>query len=476
MVIILSDDYLNENINYNTIKYLSIKSWQLGFARFALMWSWWIWVIVYKMLFMGQHLIEREIQGSLSVDAFPPRFGLATCNSYARNCDDLFQSVQDMPYCSESSFRPYADEHTRQCRFVASTDVLRDSGEDLFMIATHMSFFKLLDDCKPDRDNDFQCNGLWRMLDKTGFKQTTKDHPGKPLDDYFIADVERYTLHIGHHFYTSSESKEFKEVHINDMPGGWRSDQRAAGNTKDWYPSLCVRKQCAPGSLTLDMLNLTLRVEEPDGRDALQLQPPEKKAKYWHERDDFLKKKTLNANRYPMLSWNEVDVIPVGALLKMANVSLDPTPDDASSARLTGINLEVRIEYSNRRSWIGAKVWPWSHQQAEYTYSVRPLQDAKLDFDVKVTEESARAKKLKIIRGIRILFIQTGSILEWDLFTLLVVVSASSSLWMIMQLVLDSLLVYVGKHADKYMSLVYEMKEFDACPSKTRPSARVIRF
>eukprot|EP00928_Gymnodinium_smaydae_P055416 TRINITY_DN38974_c0_g1_i1.p1 TRINITY_DN38974_c0_g1~~TRINITY_DN38974_c0_g1_i1.p1 ORF type:complete len:469 (-),score=33.61 TRINITY_DN38974_c0_g1_i1:110-1516(-) len=458
MVLIISDSWMNENVTYNTIKYVSIMQWQLGFMRYAIMVGVGAWLVVYKMLFLGQHLINREIDANVRLTLNTPRFGLPLCDDMSRHCNHAFQSLSDLPYCLQCSARPFPESYIKQCKYYDTLSVFSESNREKTMILTYLADYHQVVDCVPSVENDFSCDGIYRFLQQhigmnDARTQNTSSKDAFPIEEFFVADIERYTLHVEHSFHTTSGSKRIQKFFVKDMPGGWCQMQGEATQCK-WHPSLCIANECSEGSLTTDMLNVSVEYDDERGRDAT--------SRFWKRPN------SLRANDYPMLTWNASDVFTVGGILDMAGIKLDvdANTSEEQSLRKSGLTIEMQIEYTNVHPWIGLWVWPWSASKPDYTFKFRQVPEM-LAPDVIVSEDSSklvqgRAGSIRHHKkGILLKVTQIGSLLEWDTFSLLVLVSATGSLWLGIQLALDLFLLYLSNYAAKYTEIIYDMRAVD---------------
>jgi len=229
---------LDEIVPYPTPKIARIKDSKLGLLRYALMFIILIYVVGYQIMWRGNHLENKDLTGVYQLQlAHPTRHN---CDPQIMECMQNFTSMSKLPYCSQS---PEAGPIKLPCQYWDAQQLMQVTDQGL-MIPTHIATFQQTRGCQPSAANNFSCVGyLYDFLDNKGEVQAdTKRGEATPIDEFFVADIERYTLMIDH----SVRSTLGRRSYASDMVGYWldckRENQSDAGCLQ--RPIACEHKNC----------------------------------------------------------------------------------------------------------------------------------------------------------------------------------------------------------------------------------------
>ena len=206
---------------YTTTRLVVIRDRRLGLLRFALLFSCFVWVVVYQLYVKRGWADETPLSGgSLVLGINPTRNdkGEKHCHCYGgkesplcgkEECYDDFTNSSDLPYCKLSTL-PYAHDK-KDCIWVDANNVITEYASTLFM-ATQIEY----------KYQEFNSN-----LSESGsyINPLTADgaygnlwldvpHSEKPTEynrEFYITDVEKYTLLIQH---ATNERPELTSEHI----------------------------------------------------------------------------------------------------------------------------------------------------------------------------------------------------------------------------------------------------------------------
>lgn len=485
---------------YPTPKIARIKDSKLGLLRYALMFLIIIYVVGYQIMWRGNHLETQELSGvyQLQLDA-PTR---NNCDPMNVECMQNFTSMSGLPYCSQS---PSAGPIKLPCEYWDANQ-LRQITDQGLMIPTHSTTYFQTAGCKPSVMNNWTCVGwLYDFLDKKGERQEKRGQ-ATPIDDIFIADIERYTLMIDH----SARSTLGSRTYAADMVGYWldcntenQSDARCVPR-----PITCGHKRCMDKEHTLaqtrtlehapkfrgDRRSLSLAHVKTEiashrrkkaksfqkiGPDAnvnenlLSEEPAENKEVLSQAAvslsgpngKDNLPSRVEHLESLGVVSLSQGDIFTIGTLLRAANVSLDKRRHDVpswigGSYRSSGFVLVIRIHYSNIESWLGMKVLPWNVQGPTLHYTYRITKHASHDDymlrEVKKGGPRNDSRVVKEYHGIRVLVEQSGSVAVWDNIQLLLILTTTLALMAVSNCITDTVALYALPSSDAYWSVKYE--------------------
>mmetsp|Transcript_153814 Transcript_153814/g.271443 ORF Transcript_153814/g.271443 Transcript_153814/m.271443 type:complete len:523 (-) Transcript_153814:113-1681(-) len=474
---------------YPTPKIARIKDSRLGLLRWSLICGIFAYVLIYQIMWKGNHLEMAEITGVHQMTLSHPTRG--NCNPMDVSCMQNFSSMADLPYCAQS---PIQSSIHLPCEFwdAASLRQITDEG---MLIPTHYSQFRQTKGCKPSAINNWTCVGwLYDFMDKKGHVQLVRGQ-AKPVRDVFIADVERFTLRIDHSVkaHVGARAYDYEMAgSLIDCASTYECTQR---------PLNCTRTDGCPTSLLPANAQLVGQKPSPPRvrgtSSPLALLQTDVKPGKWapgrsrsrprdKQRQSSLlaagkdKQMSLSAagNETPGLprhsgwwapelifeSTDEGDVFSIAALLRAANVSMDQrrhsTPSYiGGSYRSSGFVLVIRLYYSNHEPWLGLKVWPWRKSGPTMRYTYRVTKHASHeDFVLRKVAPGSTAEDRLVdeYHGIRILIEQSGVVAVWDNLQLLLILTTTLALMAVSSCITDTYALYILPEKDEYWAIKYE--------------------
>jgi hypothetical protein len=147
------------------------------------------------------------------------------------------------------------------------------------------------------------------------------------------------------------------------------------------------------------------------------------------------------------------DVIPLGVLLKLADVELDSDLNYAGeSSRYTGVAIQVDVSYENRHPF----QWDfWVSSEIHYTYRVTalPIESYKAT-RTQVLENGDRV--LQDLHGVFIYFSVQGDIAYFDFTQLQIVLTTLVSFVSVISLFMRCYAEYVWTHRESFRSSSYD--------------------
>lgn len=477
---------LDQFFPYPTPKIARIKDSRLGLLRLSLIFGISAYVLLYQIMWKGNHLEMAEITGVHQMTLSHPTKG--NCNPMDVSCMQNFSSMSELPYCAQS---PIQSSIHLPCEFwdAASLRQITDEG---MLIPTHYSQFKQTQGCKPSVVNNWTCVGwLYDFMDKKGHVQLVRGQ-AKPLRDIFIADVERFTLRIDH----SVKSHVGARAYDYQMAGSLLECTSSSNCTQ--RPLVCTRTEgCPDGPLIANAPLVNQKPSPPRVRGSsspLALLQTDVKPGKWaparsrskpdaKQRQRPVLAADKDTQRSPSAATNETsgtpglwapelifestdegDVFSIATLLRAANVSMDQRRHSApsyigGSYRSSGFVLVIRLYYSNHEPWLGLKVWPWRKEGPQMRYTYRITKHASHeDFVLRKVAPGSTSENRTIdeYHGIRILLEQSGVIAVWDDLQLLLILTTTLALMAISSCITDTAALYILPQKDEYWAIKYE--------------------
>ncbi|KAM9996721.1 hypothetical protein ACTFIZ_001669 [Dictyostelium cf. discoideum] len=156
------------------------------------------------------------------------------------------------------------------------------------------------------------------------------------------------------------------------------------------------------------------------------------------------------------------DIMTIGQLLSFGGVSLDQaSPVDSNvSIRYDGVVLFVFITYSN--------TYTYSTSDFRYVYSVQQIANTIYDVPEIVILKDINTRLLLKRHGIRVIFIQTGTIGSFHFQTLLLTLVSGLGLLAVATTVVDQLAIRLLPQRKSYSSLKFQVTESMSNPMKKR--------
>ncbi|KAN0053164.1 hypothetical protein ACTA71_006688 [Dictyostelium dimigraforme] len=156
------------------------------------------------------------------------------------------------------------------------------------------------------------------------------------------------------------------------------------------------------------------------------------------------------------------DIMTIGQLLAFGGVSLDQaSPVDSNvSIRYDGVVLFVFITYSN--------TYTYSTSDFRYVYSVQQIANTIYDVPETIILETIKSRLLFKRHGVRVIFIQTGTIGSFHFQTLLLTLVSGLGLLAVATTVVDQLAIRLLPQRKSYSSLKFQVTESMSNPMKKR--------
>lgn len=474
---------------YPTPKIARIKDSKLGLLRYALMLFIAIYVIGYQIMWRGNHLETKNIAGVSQLALETPTRN--NCDPINVECMQNLTSMAKLPYCAQS---PEAESVKLPCQYWDAEQLGQVTDQQGLLIPTHISTFYQTTGCTPTAANNWTCEGwLYDFLDKKGEVQKKRGQ-ASPINDIFVADIERYTLMIDHSVRSALGARSY----ASDMLGYWldcnQENQSDAGCVP--RPISCGHASCLGKAYSLndmrtteskptfrgDRRSLSLsgqssvarpkRRKKPESSkkiapaeaDEIESEPVESDA---HSVDDirYVPARVEHLESLGVVSLAQGDLFTIGQMLKAANVSLDRRRHNmpawvGGSYRSSGFVLVIRIHYSNIESWLGLKVLPWNSLGPTMHYTYRITKHASADdFMLRQVQQNGPFNNSRTVteyHGIRVLVEQSGSVAVWDNIQLLLILTTTLALMAVATCITDSVALYCMPQSDEYWAIKYE--------------------
>jgi hypothetical protein len=385
---------------YKTPKLVSVRDKKLGILFNLLQLLVVIYLAVYVCAFKCKHLVKEKATGLTRLTIQQPTKG---CNPLDHSCDSNFTAATKLPYCAQYNGDIKVPDR-QECMFHDGVDISYEIPVPgtLFAISRY-SKFKQKKDCDPESTDDFGCHGtLYRSAKE------------KQEETYYMADIERFTILLGHGFEASDDSGNVvsgQGAHLEGYmsPGGAKSEKL-----------FNIKKKDSP-------LESAFRINGLG------------------------------------------DVISIGDLLRLTSTNMDVTLDTIGSEnmplRYNGCIIVVHIEYTNRRMFdIFARAEP---------YYVMTAQKLKISEFKKMyrddNEWTPVAERLVVdSHGVLIVVKLTGDIMFFSLLNLFQVLTTAIGFFAIARVISDWVMSNVMHHRNKYHLLKYQVaKDFENSAAPT---------
>ncbi|KAI9176032.1 hypothetical protein H9P43_006396 [Blastocladiella emersonii ATCC 22665] len=300
---------------------------------------------------------------------------------------------------------PYCDTVAGKCLYLSSAQITPTTEESTIFVTTRVSLTNatVADGCNPFAPASQAC--------QPGF-------PKSRAVDYYAADVENYTIMVEH-------------------------------TVRGFSTAISLRNGDLRGKL-LDVEGKPMRSYIPASAP-----PADRTDEASHYGNDLSRVVVRGTNIAG-------DIFSIADLLAAANVSSLNLPTKSPSGaannetmRFAGIVLIVMVDYANMVS---------NPEEISYTYRVSMIQGAETkvleNHYIPVGPLGANVTMQQWNRhGIRIKFVQTGKLGQFQLITLLTNVVASFALFRIAVLIVEFLMLRVLPEKDKYSAYKYQVTE-----------------
>ncbi|CAJ1402137.1 unnamed protein product [Effrenium voratum] len=458
-------------------------------AQHALLVLIFVYYFAYLVLFKGSHLELTEPSSDYRLELVTPT---KDCSEWSVGCEPNLQRLEDLPYCKQSELPAL---QKIRCRYCSSSFLQNMHGRGIFL-PTKVEHFLRHRDIESDQSFDKEHPRLDSFLYRNGTRQGSLGEPpnqrARPLFKFFVADLERYKLRVGHSLNRNSGD----DIASSAMLGFWRRPRRRSDswnpmdllNRKpDVAPIKCMNTSTfrCPDGAPIYTFGAAPVGSDPDGHAAssssaleLQRQKPRRGFNRLKHQLASLEPKEADATstsaperweptkldfKMP-LATQTGDLFSLKLLMDYANVSLDQRmPGENQTIRACGLTLLLSVDYSNHRPWLGLQVTPFSDVNPTYTYHVeslhspcigRPLQSVQFA----PTDGPNRTTLMEF--GVDVIIAQTSTIMVWSTMQAIISLTAFTSLVGLVGILMDYLLrLWFGQ---RYLDLKIEQRSLSA--------------
>lgn len=482
---------VDELLAYQTPKVVVIKDRMLGMIKYTFMFIIFLYVFVWQLAYKGAHLQLDQLSGVARVQLQHPT---KRCNPMDIGCEANFSSLEKLPYCNRYT-GVNASAVQRECRFFDALDLLipMDAG---YLVPSFIETYDQLAACTPNATNGFKCDSKYEFADKDGNTQKGTGR-AKPFGQYFVADVEHFTLLVDHSFRVETGAVEYDDY---KMQGYWRDCRAKAEKTDSLIgvekqllinstllpsedecekkPIVCAHKDCKRlGMVTA--LQTSEEVKAPsDGGDnkvaaILRNAMSKSRSAVTDSMSGRLALDTVEAaeeeeeeagivdsqNRLraaDVYSLKSGDVFSISTLYAMAGRKLDDWWFDNSSkvnktTRQRGTVLVVDIHYNNLKPW--TFFTPQNPPEYEISVTSRPVEKYKY---MQAIEGTGKNRQLKVAYGTLVIVQSSGTIGVFRMIHMLIVLSTSLGLLAVASVMTDLLAIYVLPLKEEYGKAKYQ--------------------
>lgn len=446
--------YAESLFQYQTQKVVKIRDWKLGVLRFTLRSAIFFYITVYQIMYKANHLASETVKGVVGVQVQHPTQD--DCDEFKDVlCPQDFIGMSRLPYCKQNNF---SGTYQKFCRYWDATQLSQPTDEGV-LLPTRWRTFSQIRGCVPSVKNNWECRGnLWKFVGVSGKPQAGSDM-AKPIEDIFIADVERYKILFDH----SAHSDAGVSAYSFEMSGDWLNC-----SNPDEKDDACKRQRMVEQRALCggeDHLAHTAVPAKKKAFSALQRRAARANTSFGPPQPPTVRLDNINsayALRWPaagdVVALCEGDVFTLGQLLSAANIRLDDTETERTnqSYRATGFGLVVRILYSNVEPWMGLKVFPWTPlgPQMHYSYHVKKHATGSSKLR-KVTAMDENGRNVEEFLGVSVITEQYGTILVWDTTHLLVILTTTLALLAVCNYILENIALRCMMRSAEYKRLIY---------------------
>jgi hypothetical protein len=443
-----------EYLVFYSVKYVRVLNWRLGLLRICAACVSLPYMIVYCMLYKGNHLKSHEITGHFRVSLQRPTKDL--CNPWRIECMNDFRMKKDLRYCIASGASSHnamdmgwyrEKDGVRQdklpCEYVEELTLVQPDWQGYYIPTRVEEYLMLRRNHTREALNDFV------SADGKVHKSGTEVGAPKPIKEYYVADIERYTLKVDHNVnvpgktWNDHDMKGFYE----DRDGNHHTIEIMNSKKKASLPAFerPVAEIKANEKAEKEETNETERVEKSEFLKLVNgfhdhLMPPQS------DEDN-----STPAVQKVIFRRKGGDIIPLHMLLEgVVGVDLDEDPCSCRPQdvlRRCGVSIDVKIEYENKRSWMGIFTFPGVAPNPYYTISAQRVRDChKRRIRFNATDwraDPGTERHIAQMRGILLSITSSGSYVMFDGVSLFLYVIASAGFISVSLIALDYVLEYV---------------------------------
>jgi len=492
---------VDEILAYQTPKVVNIRDRTLGVLKYIFMLIIFCYVVVFQVLYKGSHFQLDHLSGVARLQLQHPT---KLCNPMDLGCLANYSSLQKLPYCSQYTGKKAA-HNRKKCKYFDALDLLTpvDAG---YIVPSYIEIYDQSHSCKPNAANGFKCSRPYDFLDEKGDVQKG---PGraKPKAEFYVADIEAFTLLIDHSFRVETGSVEYDDI---NMQGYWVDCSKKQWTLNSTWlsteaecksnPIVCMHKDCKKlGMVTAAKVGRAssnaLKAPAKDATALVQkaarqhskssvgihvsaigslLQSKSAVSELSQVRSQRLQAATVQdeteeeisrlfsgPHGHQLVSNTDVyslqagDVLSISTLFAMAGRSLDdvwfdPSTKSNMSARKRGTVLVVNIHYNNLKPWTLFR----PQDPPDYTISVtsQPVEKYK---HMSISENGPN-RELTVAYGTLVIVQSSGTIGVFRMIHMLIVVSTSLGLLAAASVITDALALYLLPMREEYSKAKFQ--------------------
>jgi len=186
---------VDEMLAYQTPKVVTIKDRTLGMLKYTFMFIIICYVFIFQLLYKGSHF---QLQPHSGIARMQLQHPTKQCSPMQLDCSANYTSLKKLPYCNQYTGKSGNPTTKKECKYFDALDLLTpmDGG---YLMPTFIETYDQVPGCKPSAKNNYKCDKKYAFVDGNGDIQTGSGR-AKPKAQFFVADLESFTLLIDHSF------------------------------------------------------------------------------------------------------------------------------------------------------------------------------------------------------------------------------------------------------------------------------------
>jgi len=453
---------VDEMLAYQTPKVVTIKDRTLGMLKYTFMFIIICYVFIFQLLYKGSHF---QLQPHSGIARMQLQHPTKQCSPMQLDCSANYTSLKKLPYCNQYTGKSGNPTTKKECKYFDALDLLTpmDGG---YLMPTFIETYDQAPGCKPSAKNNYKCDKKYAFVDGNGDIQTGSGR-AKPKAQFFVADLESFTLLIDHSFRVETGTVEYDDF---KMQGYWldcsneqwtlNSTWLSTGSHCVKKPIICAHKDCGKMGMVTASGQTAGKPRREHGRKGKRAGLVQSKSAVGAlslESGSLGGATHQNMKSDPeMYSLAGGDVFSIRTLYEMAGRSLDdwwydPSDKRNMTIRQRGTVLVVNIHYNNLQPWTLFR----PQDPPEYVMSVtsRPVEKYK---HIRADASGGRTRELTMEYGTLVMVQSSSSIGVFKMIHMLIVVSTSFGLLAASSVLTDLLAVYVLPLRNEYSKAKYE--------------------
>ena len=231
----LGDSWFGTDVDdifaYATPRVTKIKDRSLGLLKLFLMICIFLYIGIWSIWIKGEHFRKEEPYGMYRLQWQQP---VMSCNPLDLDCQSNYTDATELPYCSQyTGSAPASVVH--RCAFKDAVE-LPVQLPDATLIPSRIQQFKQKRACEAGATS---CPLKYAFVDADDNVQTGTGEAA-PVDNFFVADVGRFTVLIDHSFQTESNSMSYDDY---KMQGKYRVCNKEGDECTE-HKIKCVHSGC----------------------------------------------------------------------------------------------------------------------------------------------------------------------------------------------------------------------------------------